>query len=85
MQRTPTWFVQTCVATMAATAVTAPAPAIADVQYVYDSAGRLVKAIYSNGVAIEYKYDAAGNRTQIVTSAGTPVSPPPPPPPPPPP
>lgn len=42
------------------------APAQAGVQYEYDSAGRLTKAIYSNGVTVEYKYDAAGNRTEIV-------------------
>lgn len=52
-----------------ALALVVAAPAVADVQYVYDSAGRLVKAIYSNGVTIEYRYDAAGNRTQIVTTA----------------
>lgn len=51
-----------------ALALFAAAPATADVQYVYDSSGRLIKAIYSNGVTIQYRYDAAGNRTQIVTS-----------------
>lgn len=60
---------------VAAFAVVAPAPAIAGVQYVYDSAGRLIRAIYSNGVTIEYRYDAAGNRTQILTS-NTPNTPP---------
>lgn len=63
------------VAGVAAFAVVAPAPAIAGVQYVYDSAGRLIRAIYSNGVTIEYRYDAAGNRTQILTS-NTPNTPP---------
>lgn len=58
-----------------ALALFAAAPAAADVQYVYDSSGRLIKAIYSNGVTIQYRYDAAGNRTQIVT-ANTPNSPP---------
>ncbi|QDH72320.1 RHS repeat domain-containing protein [Brevundimonas sp. M20] len=43
-------------------------PAHAGVQYVYDSSGRLIRAIYSNGVTINYRYDAAGNRTQIVTT-----------------
>ncbi|HYC74695.1 RHS repeat domain-containing protein [Brevundimonas sp.] len=51
-----------------ALALFAAVPASADVQYVYDSSGRLIKAIYSNGVVIQYRYDAAGNRTQIVTS-----------------
>jgi YD repeat-containing protein len=49
-------------------ALVAASPAAADVQYVYDSAGRLIKAVYTNGITIEYRYDAAGNRTQIVTS-----------------
>ncbi|MDI6623497.1 MAG: Ig-like domain-containing protein [Brevundimonas sp.] len=53
----------------------ASAPAVAGVQYIYDSSGRLIKAIYSNGITIEYRYDAAGNRTQIVTS-NIPNSPP---------
>lgn len=55
--------------------MSAAAPAFADVQYVYDSSGRLIKAIYSNGVTIEYRYDAAGNRTQIVAT-NAPNSPP---------
>src|SRR5215217_394970 len=77
-----------CAAAMAAPAIYVPNPAHGDVQYVYDAAGRLWKAIYSNGVAIEYRYDAAGNRTQVVTASGTPTVPPvspalsPPPPPP---
>lgn len=41
---------------------------LADAQYVYDSAGRLIKVTYSNGVVIEYRYDASGNRRQVVTS-----------------
>lgn len=51
-----------------ALALLAAVPASAGAQYIYDSAGRLVKVIYSNGITIEYKYDAAGNRTQIVTT-----------------
>ena len=51
---------------LTAAALMVAAPAQAGVQYEYDSAGRLTKAIYSNGVTIEYKYDAAGNRTEIV-------------------
>jgi len=45
-----------------------PSSASADVQYVYDSAGRLIQATYSNGVTIEYHYDAAGNRRQIAAT-----------------
>ncbi|MCK4244623.1 MAG: RHS repeat protein, partial [Candidatus Omnitrophica bacterium] len=38
------------------------APAIAGtVTYDYDNAGRLVKADYGEGTAIEYSYDNAGN------------------------
>lgn len=43
------------------------APAHADVQYVYDSSGRVIRAIYSNGVTVEYRYDAAGNRIRVFT------------------
>lgn len=49
-------------------ALLAAVPASAGAQYFYDSAGRLIKVAYSNGVTIEYKYDPAGNRTEIVTS-----------------
>lgn len=44
-----------------------PTPSFADVAYVYDSAGRLIKVTYSNGVSISYRYDASGNR-QVITS-----------------
>jgi YD repeat-containing protein len=54
---------------LTAAALMVAAPAQAGVQYEYDSAGRLTKAIYSNGVTVEYKYDAAGNRTEIVRAA----------------
>lgn len=46
-----------------------PGLAAAEVQYVYDSAGRLVQLTYSNGVTIQYRYDAAGNRQEIVTTS----------------
>lgn len=46
----------------------ASAPANAGVQYAYDSAGRLIRVQYSNGVTINYSYDAAGNRREITTS-----------------
>lgn len=80
-------FAFACAATAVAPTLYVATPAQAEVQYVYDAAGRLKKAVYSNGVAIEYRYDAAGNRTEIVTSSGSPavpapLSPPPPPPPP---
>lgn len=35
------------------------------VQYVYDSAGRLIKITYPNAVSVEYSYDSAGNRTIV--------------------
>lgn len=59
----------------AALMAAASGPSFAGVQYVYDSSGRLIRAIYSNGITIEYRYDAAGNRTQIVTT-NVPNSPP---------
>lgn len=55
-------------AAFAALALLMATPSFAQVQYSYDSAGRLIRAIYGNGVTIQYRYDAAGNRTQIVTS-----------------
>jgi len=39
------------------------------VQYFYDSAGRLTKAVDSTGTVIEYVYDPAGNITQINRSS----------------
>lgn len=44
-----------------------PTLSFADVAYVYDSAGRLIKVTYSNGVSISYRYDASGNRQVITT------------------
>jgi YD repeat-containing protein len=59
-------------ATIAALALAAsPMPSFADIAYVYDSAGRLIKVTYSNGVSIEYRYDASGNR-QVITTAQAP-------------
>ena len=55
-------------AAMGGVALLASSPASAGVQYEYDSAGRLIKATYSNGVVIEYRYDSAGNRRSIITS-----------------
>ncbi|MGA0603534.1 RHS repeat domain-containing protein [Caulobacter sp. KR2-114] len=36
--------------------------------YTYDSDGRLVSVVYSDGTTITYTYDAMGNRTQYVVS-----------------
>lgn len=62
-------------ATAAALLALSVSPAMADVQYVYDSAGRLIKAIYSNGITVEYRYDAAGNRTEILSSQSSNTAP----------
>jgi YD repeat-containing protein len=43
----------------------ASVPALANtvtITYLYDQAGRVTAAYYSNGVCITYDYDAAGNR-----------------------
>ena len=63
-------------ATMAALAFTS-VPAIADtvtITYLYDPAGRITAAYYSNGVCITYAYDAAGNRTEKRVQAITPTA-----------
>lgn len=39
--------------------------AYADVQYVYDNAGRLVQVIAADGSSARYQYDAGGNITAI--------------------
>lgn len=44
------------------------APAFAD-SYEYDTLGRLISVIRSDGSQVIYKFDAAGNRTEKVTSA----------------
>ncbi len=46
----------------------------ADVQYVYDEAGRLVEVIAPNGESAQYQYDPAGNITAINRLAATAVS-----------
>jgi YD repeat-containing protein len=51
--------------TVAALLMTASTPSMAGPEYFYDSAGRLIRVVYSNGVTINYRYDAAGNRQQI--------------------
>lgn len=46
--------------------------ALADVQYSYDDAGRLIQIVDGAGDSAQYVYDPAGNITQIVrVSAGT--------------
>ncbi len=52
-----------------------PAASLADVAYVYDSAGRLIRVTYSNGVSISYRYDASGNRQVITTAQATNLAP----------
>jgi len=50
----------------------APRPALADIQYFYDEAGRLVQVVDHSGESAQYVYDAAGNIIQIIrVSAGT--------------
>ena len=44
-------------------AVSAPAQASSSVYYGYDPNGRLVTALYDNGICGTYVYDANGNRT----------------------
>lgn len=39
----------------------------ASASYTYDQLGRLVTAVYDNGLCIAYAYDANGNRTSIGT------------------
>ncbi|MBT9446202.1 MAG: tandem-95 repeat protein [Hyphomonadaceae bacterium] len=48
--------------------VAAPTPAFSQgtTQYQYDSAGRLIGAVYPDGRQIKYRYDGAGNRLEIV-------------------
>jgi YD repeat-containing protein len=40
----------------------------AGVVYTYGGLGRLIRAAYTNGGAIDYQYDAAGNRTSVLTA-----------------
>lgn len=52
-----------------------PGVSSAGVQYVYDSSGRLIRAVYSNGVTLDYRYDSAGNRVAIDRATGTNAAP----------
>ncbi len=52
-----------------------PSANAGSVRYVYDGAGRLVTATYTDGSSVQYSYDAAGNRTQqtvVCSSCGPP-------------
>lgn len=49
-------------------ATAAPAVQAGSATHTYDSLGRLVKVVYSNGVVVSYSYDAAGNRITVVTT-----------------
>jgi YD repeat-containing protein len=40
------------------------------VTYIYDDAGRLIKAMYSDGITISYAYDAAGNLLTRIVEEG---------------
>jgi YD repeat-containing protein len=46
------------------------------VTYIYDQAGRLKQVQYDDGAQVTYTLDAAGNRTQVTSTASTPVNPP---------
>lgn len=61
-------FRKVLAAGLSALMVAAASPAFAGVQYFYDRSGRLIRAVYSNGVTVEYRYDATGNRTQVITT-----------------
>ena len=47
-------------------------PAAADVVYLYDSLGRLVRVIDQSGEAGTYVYDAVGNLLQVLRQSGVP-------------
>jgi len=46
------------------------APALADIVYLYDDLGRLVRVIRPDGEAATYHYDAVGNILQITRESG---------------
>ena len=50
---------------LAATLVFSAAPALADIQYIYDAAGRLAQVVAADGTSAVYLYDSAGNITGI--------------------
>ncbi len=47
-----------------------PLPALADIVYLYDDLGRLVRVILPDGNAATYHYDAVGNILQITRETG---------------
>src|SRR5712691_9614308 len=47
-----------------------PGPARADIVYLYDDLGRLVRVIRDDGEAATYHYDAVGNILQITRESG---------------
>lgn len=56
------------IAVPAMTMMVAPNAFAGSATYTYDTLGRVVKVVYSNGVVITYSYDAAGNRTATVVT-----------------
>jgi YD repeat-containing protein len=58
-------MVQGWIVTFIALLVTLPLPLLADIQYVYDDAGRLVQVVAQDGSSAQYVYDAAGNISAI--------------------
>jgi YVTN family beta-propeller protein/YD repeat-containing protein len=45
-------------------------PAVADIRYLYDELGRLVRVVREDGEAASYHYDAVGNILQITRESG---------------
>jgi YD repeat-containing protein len=46
----------------------------AGVAYTYDTSGRVISALYDNGMCVSYSYDANGNRTsQTNATSGSPA------------
>jgi YD repeat-containing protein len=45
------------------------APAFAEtINYTYDDAGQVKKAVYENGIEVDYLYDPSGNRVSMMVS-----------------
>lgn len=60
-------------ATVTIAGAASPTVANSTVSYGYDQLGRVVSALYDNGICIAYAYDANGNRTSQVNSTQTAV------------
>lgn len=58
-----------------AAGLTLAGAALAGVEYVYDSSGRLIRVTYSSGVSVEYRYDSAGNRIAVNRTTGAGAAP----------